>query len=348
MIKMSSSSGSYNRSKSNSAESNALNAMMANMLEVSPNQGGIQDGAAHSAKTFSSVNKKDSIKNSLNKEELEQSHALKSWGDNDEDPLSSVNSPPMTKPTNRKRHSKRRSKKRSPKTSRGKILLKPHGEPSPPVKNSKRNRKSTKVTPQRVEINSGKKQQEVDLHHIIQHTSKLQTEKANIKSIAKFLKLTHGVQDVASGRHPVTAVAFESHGNRMFVATAQGEATVWPSASIGNRGEEIVCKPQPRAKVTTCHFEGGKVATGYNDGTCVVFNADSGTKIMESSPHHQSRDQRNPGKVTTCSISEDGTTIMLGGGGYNHNDRCGWLYIRDIKTGKCISLYIGNFLFTKF
>lgn len=207
-------------------------------------------------------------------------------------------------------------------------------------------------------------------------------EKINVATMGKFLSMEHGVQSVQSGRHAVTAVAFECHGKsqggrRMFVATEQGEATVWPSAKVGHEGHDIYCSPQPTGKVTTCHFEGNKVATGYADGTCMVYNGNNGKKIMDTSPRHPVRDQRNPGKITTCkrfrvhfcisfyfvllvldmyaliilhdpllllagSISEDGKTIMLGGGGYKSNDRCGWLFIRDISTGKKLFGFLGK------
>lgn len=130
-------------------------------------------------------------------------------------------------------------------------------------------------------------------------------EKIKVAAMGKILALDHGIQSVQSGRHAVTAVAFECHGKsqggkRMFVATEQGEATVWPSAKVGHEGHDIYCSPQPKGKVITCHFEGNRVATGYADGTCMVYNGNNGKKIMDTSPRHPVRGQRNPGKITTC------------------------------------------------
>ena len=46
--------------------------------------------------------------------------------------------------------------------------------------------------------------------------------------------------------------------------------------------------------------------------------------------------------VTVSSISEDGKTVMYGGGGHSNNERLGWLFIRDIETGKKLFGFIGR------
>jgi len=323
-------------------EANAMDDMMANMLSVDTEQGGIQ-GGAHAA-TLSSdggVDTKTQHKKSiLSIEEREQANALKSWDGDDNSGLtdSHRSSRQQSKPHVKKkgRHVKKKGRhgKKSPKLSQGRSLLRPHGSPkadshshgSPNAdSHSSGDNGGTKVLPVRMK--------------------KIADQKHKFRSVGKLMKLEHGVQAVQSGRHPVTAVAFESLGGRMFVATEQGEATVWPTPSVGEEGVQISCTPQLAEKVTTCHFEGGKVATGYGDGTCLVYSADNGKQIMKTDKYSggsRNSSMSNPGKITTCSISEDGKSVMIGGGGYKNNDRCGWLYVRDIQTGKKLFGFIGR------
>ena len=271
----------------------------------------------------------------LSESEREQATALKSW---DMDADDNTPSPTATSHTQKESDAPTSTSKTSPPTSpgrssSGKVLLRPHKDRSKGSKKSKGKRKSsdkkgrTKVSPENGDS---------PFHH------RAHLDKGLLTSIGKLGRLEHGVQRVRAGRNPVSAVAFEHHGMRMFVATERGEATVWPSAAIGlPSGHEVQCQPNPNAHVTACHFEGGKVATGYDDGRLMVFNANNGKRIMNSGKG-AGQGLKNPGKITVTSISSDGKLVMLGGGGYKNNDRRGWLYIREIESGKRLFGFVGG------
>tara|TARA_B100000795_G_scaffold211507_1_gene165136 strand:+ start:387 stop:1805 length:1419 start_codon:yes stop_codon:yes gene_type:complete len=315
-------------------ESSLMDDMMADMLSVDTSDGhhGIEGGAQNAAVAASGGSKTGQSKTAQS--EREQANALKSWDDSEE---SLVTSQELSSSGGKKRHVRKKghkkqrsnrkkrtsSERKSPKTSSGKALLRPHGLPTSQTVG---NRKSTKVMP-------------VAIRKEITTSGGYN----NFKAMGNLIKLEHGVQAVQSGRHPVTCVAFESHGERMFVATEQGEATVWPTHNVGTSGHEVHCVPTLTKKVTTCHFEGGKVVTGYGDGSCLVYDAENGKQLMKTiGLHEHGIEDKNPGKLTTCSISEDGKCVMMGGGGWKKNDRCGWLYIRDIATGKKLFGFIGR------
>ena len=317
------------------AENNALDDMMANMLTVSADEGGILGGARAAVSMVSGGENKKNKKNNLTADEVEQASALKSWGDADlSDSMEETKRSPKSR-RKKGRGGKRGRKKKSPRTSGGKSLLRPHG--GAPMDGGgggggrdRRGRGSTKVMPLQ--------QEQWKLVQKTQHFGA-----TSLKSMTRLISLEHGIQSVQSGRHPVSAVAFEWHGKRMFVATEQGEATVWPSrvctTSDNTHGgmdshhshdnDEVQCVPQLQQLVTTCHFEGGKVVTGYNDGTCTVYDADTGKRLMLTTPKSSNSvsSMENPGKVTVSSISEDGKTAMYGGGGHGGNDRLGKTFL---------------------
>ena len=109
------------------AENNALDDMMANMLTVSEDEGGIVGGARAAVSTVSGGENKKKKKNNLTADEVEQASALKSWADADlSDSMEETKRSP--KPRRKKgRGGKRGRNKRSPRSSGGKSLLRPHG-----------------------------------------------------------------------------------------------------------------------------------------------------------------------------------------------------------------------------
>ena len=214
-------------------------------------------------------------------------------------------------------------------SSSGKTLLRPHKNTQKKVRSPKGSHHRKGAKKRGSKVKPVKKEEHKHL------------DRALLKSIGMLESLQHGVQRVRAGRNEVSAVAFEHHGLRMFVATEKGEATIWPSAHVGIKtGHEVECQPNLHLHVTAAHFEGGMVATGYEDGGLMVFNAANGKRIMNTGKR-AGKGLVNPGKITTCSISSDGKLVLLGGVGYKGKNRCGWIFIREIASGKRLFGFVG-------